>query len=170
MIRRATAGDAAALAELAAATFPLACPASAAPADIQSFIETNLAEENFAAYVQNPASAVLVAGDFAGYVLLNFTDPTDMDVVVAIKNRPTAELSKCYVRAETHGSGLAAQLMRASLELARSRGAVSVWLGVNQENAKANRFYEKHGFEKVGTKRFKLGDRWEHDYVREVLL
>jgi diamine N-acetyltransferase len=170
MIRSATTADAAGLAELAADTFPLACPASAAPADIQSFIAANLAEPNFMAYVQDPARAILVAGEYAGYVLLNFTDPTDMDVVVAIKNRPTAELSKCYVRAEAHGRGLATELMQASLELARSRGAVSVWLGVNEENAKANRFYEKHGFEKVGTKRFKLGDRWEHDYVREVVL
>jgi diamine N-acetyltransferase len=170
MIRQATVNDAAGLAELAAATFPLACPASAAPADIQSFVETNLAEQNFAEYLSDETRAVLIGGEFEGYTLLNFTDPTDMDVVVAITNRPTAELSKCYLRAETHGSGLATELMQASLDLARSRGAVSVWLGVNQENAKANRFYEKHGFEKVGTKRFKLGERWEHDYVREVLL
>jgi ribosomal protein S18 acetylase RimI-like enzyme len=170
MIRRAAAADAGALAELAAATFPLACPASAAPADIQSFIETNLSEASFADYLADETRAILVGGEFEGYTLLNFTDPTDMDVVVAIKNRPTAELSKCYVRADTHGSGLAAELMQTSLDLARARGAISVWLGVNQENAKANRFYEKQGFERVGTKRFKLGDRWEHDYVREVLL
>ncbi len=170
MIRLATSADAAQLAELAAATFPLACPASAKPADIQSFIDTTLSEARFDEYLADPDKAVLVADDFSGYTLLVFQEPKDEDVLAAIAHRPTAELSKCYSRAETHGSGLASQLMQASLDLARSRGAVSVWLGVNEENAKANRFYEKHGLAKVGTKRFKLGERWEHDFVREVVL
>jgi diamine N-acetyltransferase len=170
MIRLATSADAAALAELAAATFPLACPASAAPADIQQFIDTHLTERHFEGYLADEAKAVLVAGDFEGYTLLVFTDPTDEDVLAAITRRPTAELSKCYLRASSHGSGLATQLIQASLDLARSRGYAAVWLGVNQENEKANRFYEKQGFAKVGTKRFQLGGRWEHDFVREAVL
>lgn len=170
MIRLAAPADAAALAELAAATFPLACPPSAQPADIQQFIETHLTEQHFADYLADETKAIMVDDDFGGYTLLVFQDPTDPDVTAAITRRPTAELSKCYVRAGSHGSGLAAGLMQASLMLARSRGCASVWLGVNEENAKANRFYEKQGFEKVGTKRFKLGDRWEHDFVREVVL
>jgi ribosomal protein S18 acetylase RimI-like enzyme len=38
---------------------------------------------------------------------------------------------------------------------------------VNQENARANRFYEKSGFTLVGTKHFLVGDRLEDDFVRE---
>ena len=57
--------------------------------------------------------------------------------------------------------------MTASIQTARGRGAAGLWLGVNQENAKANRFYEKHGFARVGTKRFLVGDRYEDDFVYE---
>ncbi len=39
--------------------------------------------------------------------------------------------------------------------------------GVNSENAKAIRFYEKSGFQRVGTKSFKLGETVEHDFVME---
>jgi tRNA (guanine37-N1)-methyltransferase len=60
--------------------------------------------------------------------------------------------------------------MQATIELARSRGAAAVWLGVNQQNAKANRFYEKHGFENVGTKHFRLGAKIEDDFVRARIL
>jgi RimJ/RimL family protein N-acetyltransferase len=42
-----------------------------------------------------------------------------------------------------------------------------VWLGVNQLNERAQRFYAKSGFSKVGTKRFLVGDRYEDDYVFE---
>jgi diamine N-acetyltransferase len=45
-----------------------------------------------------------------------------------------------------------------------------MWLGVNQENARANRFYEKNGFAQVGIKHFLVGDRLEDDYVRERAL
>jgi ribosomal protein S18 acetylase RimI-like enzyme len=60
--------------------------------------------------------------------------------------------------------------MTASLESARDRGAQGIWLGVNQQNARANRFYEKSGFEKVGTKRFLVGGKLEDDFVRELKL
>lgn len=170
MIRLATSADAAQLAELAAVTFPLACPPGNTAEDIQSFIDGNLSEQHFADYLADPDRAILVAGDFDGYTLTVFTQPKDPDVVKALTVSPSAELSKCYVRAGNHGSGLASELMAATIELARSRGYAAVWLGVNEHNAKANRFYEKHGFARVGTKRFRLGGHWEDDYVRELLL
>ena len=170
MIRLAIASDAPALAELAAATFPLACPPGNTPESIQQFIDTHLSAAHFEAYLADPSRAVLVADEFAGYTLLVFEEPTDVDVASAITKHPTAELSKCYVRAGNHGSGLASALMQASIELARSRGAAGVWLGVNEHNARANAFYAKHGFVQVGTKKFFLGDHWEDDFVRELVL
>jgi ribosomal protein S18 acetylase RimI-like enzyme len=56
--------------------------------------------------------------------------------------------------------------MDAAVALAEARGSLSIWLGVNQENARANRFYGKHGFEIAGPKRFLVGDRYEEDWVR----
>ena len=47
LIRRATSVDAAQLAELAAATFPLAAPADALRSDLDAFIAANLSEERF---------------------------------------------------------------------------------------------------------------------------
>ena len=60
--------------------------------------------------------------------------------------------------------------MEAAIEAARARGAAGVWLGVNQENERAQKFYVKSGFARVGTKRFLVGDRYEHDYVFERAL
>jgi diamine N-acetyltransferase len=57
--------------------------------------------------------------------------------------------------------------MAATLDAARSRGAAGVWLGVNQRNARAIRFYEKCGFSVVGAKTFDLGPEVHHDHVME---
>lgn len=173
MIRTARPEDAAALAALAAATFPLACPPDALPEAVQDFIDRNFRVEHFDAYLADPERLLLVAeidGSLHGYTLLVFREPTDPDVVGAITRHPSAELSKCYVLATAHGTGLAGDLMLASIAAAREHGAAGIWLGVNNENAKANRFYEKHGFANVGTKKFLVGERWEDDFVRELAL
>ena len=171
--RRASGGDARALAEVAAETFPLACPPHTLPEAIDEFVRTNLSVESFTAYLADPERALFVAevdGIAAGYTMVVFGEPKDADAAAAVMSRPTAELSKVYVREGFHGGGLAAQLVAASVGAARERGSVSMWLGVNQENARANRFYEKQGFALVGTKRFLVGDRYEDDYVRALEL
>ena len=165
--------DAAALAILAAATFPLACPPDAKPEAVADFIARHLTESNFDAYLADPARQLFIAergGVPSGYTMLVHGEPTDPDVVAAITARPTVELSKFYLLASSHGTGLAMALMTATLEAARAHGAAGVWLGVNNQNAKANRFYEKNGFVVVGTKKFLVGERWEDDFVRELVL
>ena len=172
-IRPATPDDAALLHELAAATFPLACPPDTLPASIESFIATNLSVDSFTAYLSDPARLLFVGevdGVASGYTMVVFGEPGDADVAASVTARPTAELSKCYALRSAHGTGLAAALVGASVEAARDRGARSVWLGVNQQNARANRFYEKQGFAQVGTKRFLVGERYEDDFVRALEL
>ena len=48
---------------------------------------------------------------------------------------------------------------------AANGGARCVWLGVNQNNQRAQRFYGKHGFTIVGTKTFTVGAALENDFV-----
>ncbi len=170
-VRGATSDDVPALAALAALTFPLACPPTTTPAGQAAFITANLSEASFAGYVADPARRVLLApgpgGVPLGYTMLVLGEPHDEDVAAAIALRPTVELSKCYVHPDHHGAGVAAALMAASLEVARDAGAVGVWLGVNQQNRRAQTFYAKSGFAVVGTKQFLVGETLEDDFVME---
>ncbi|MDY7541685.1 MULTISPECIES: GNAT family N-acetyltransferase [unclassified Cryobacterium] len=174
-IRTAAAADAGVLAELAAATFALACPPHTTAEAIAAFLRDVLAEANFDTYLADPQRMLFLAEDpdtglSLGYTMVIFGEPADPDVLAAISIRPTVELSKCYLRAESHGRGVASSLMTATLDAARAREARGAWLGVNQENARAIRFYEKHGFARVGTKHFLVGDRYEDDFVLERTL
>lgn len=172
-IRSATPVDSDRLAFVAAVTFPLACPPHTTREDAAAFVLQHLSVEAFDRYLADPGRIVLVAEDdgrMIGYTMLVFGEPHDSDVAKAISLHPTAELSKCYVLPGHHGRGVAASLMRASLDEASKNGAAGVWLGVNEENARAQRFYTKSGFQKVGVKRFRVGDRWEDDFVYEQSL
>ena len=172
-VRRAEARDAAALAAVAAVTFPLACPPHTTDEAKAAFIAGNLTETHFDGYLADPARVLLLAeldGAPAGYTMLVFGEPADPDVAAAITTRPTVELSKFYVLPEHHGGVVSAPLMAATLEAARARDVAAVWLGVNEENERAHRFYGKHGFVTVGRKRFLVGDRYEDDDVLELIL
>ncbi|WP_285114086.1 N-acetyltransferase [Leifsonia sp. fls2-241-R2A-40a] len=173
-IRTAVPDDAAALAAVAAATFPLACPPHTTDEAKAAFIASVLSEERFAEYLTDDSRRLLIAEDadgFAvGYTMVNLGEPADGDVSGSIRIRPTAELSKCYVLPGHHGEGVAGRLLTESLRVGTDAGAEGMWLGVNEENARAQRFYGKHGFERVGTKHFLVGDRYEDDWVMERAL
>lgn len=172
-IRRATGADADRLAFVAAVTFPLACPPHTTREDAASFVVEHLSADAFARYLADPDRVLLIAEQddhVIGYTMLVFGEPGDPHVASVITRRPTSELSKCYVLPGHHGQGVAGSLMRASIDTALERGAAGMWLGVNQENHRAQRFYGKNGFEKVGVKRFRVGDRWEDDFVLEQAL
>ena len=145
------------LAAVAARTFPLACPPSAAPENIASFIDTNLSAERFAEYLADPHRVILTArrdGRIIGYAML-IRDATG----------DSAELSKMYLLPDHHGAGASKALMELALATAEEWGARRLWLGVNQENQRAQRFYAKSGFKVSGTRTFQVGARREDDYV-----
>jgi len=170
LIRKATADDAGPLAELAVVTFPLACPPESRPEDIAAHLANTLGEANFRDYLADPEVTVLVLdadGALRGYSLLVGRPTQDPDVAAVLRTSPATELSKCYVHPDHHGLGAAAELMQASIAAASAAGANGLWLGVNNQNARAIRFYEKSGFRKVGTKSFRLGNTVEHDFVME---
>jgi ribosomal protein S18 acetylase RimI-like enzyme len=170
VIRTATADDAGRLAELAAVTFPLACPPGSRAEDIAAHVASTLSGDSFRSYLADPDVTVLVideAGELRGYSLLVARPAQDPEVASVLTELPSTELSKCYVHPDNHGLGAAAELMHASIGVAAASGARGLWLGVNSQNARAIRFYSKSGFHRVGTKSFKLGSTVEHDFVME---
>ena len=158
-----------ALHELAAATFPLACP-SHLPADaIRAFVAENLSVAAFATHLANPDHGVLVAdadGDLVGYALTKLGPPEDPDVRAAVPDGPWCELSKLYVHPRGHGAGIASALLDAVEHAAQQASVVTLWLGVNQGNERANAFYAKQGLEVVGPRQFVVGGQVEADFVR----
>ena len=174
-IRPAVAADADGLARLAGVTFPLACTPQTPPEFLATYVATRLDPDSFRRHVDDPASTVLLAeldaeSDPVGYTVLIAGEPEDEDVARSIRFRPTVVLERCYVHPDHHGSGVAARLMAATIEAATESGAAGVWLGVSEENDRANAFYARHGFDVVGRKRFHIGDTWEDDHVRERAL
>lgn len=158
-----------ALHELAAATFPLACPPHLPATAIRDFVAEHLSVAAFTAHLANPDHSVLVAERGArllGYALTKLGPPGNPEVLAAVPDGPWCELSKLYVHPDGHEAGAARALLDAVEGEARRASAATLWLGVNQLNDRANTFYAKHGLEVVGTRHFAVGGQVEADFVR----
>ena len=188
-VRDAVAADAPALADLAAATFPLACPPALGSEDIAAFVESHLTAAHFAAYLAEPerylvqvaetavvdAGGVAGGGKLVGYTLVVLPlsadeVPAAPEVADAVPGRPAAELSKCYVLPELHGTGVGGALMRSAADAVADRRVdgepvATLWLGTNKGNRRAQRSYLRHGYTTVGTRTFRVGGALEEDVV-----
>lgn len=178
-----------AIADVAAVTFPLACPPHSTPENIAAHIEQQLSAARFVEYIEDPVKQILVIRDGAdgpiiGYSLLIHEVPTIDDVRAAVRAAPggpeaisngaVTEISKMYVLPHHHAANNAQKpahaLMTAAIGAAAAHGSSYAWLGVHSGNQRAQRFYAKMSFTRIGTKTFDMNGAIEHDFVlgREV--
>jgi len=168
-IRRATAADAEALSEIGARTFFETFAADNTPEDIKIFLESTWSPELQRAEILDEGLDTLLAcdasGAIAGFAQLRVNHPPEGIVV-----RAPVELKRFYVDKPWHGQGLARSLMEAAERAARARGAREFWLGVWERNERAQAFYRKCGFRKVGKQIFVVGTDPQTDDVmlREI--
>ena len=180
--------QAGAIADVAAVTFPLACPPHSAPENIAAHIEQQLSAARFVEYIEDPVKQILVIRDGAdgpiiGYSLLIHEVPTIDDVRAAVlaapggpeamSNGAVTEISKMYILPHHHAAHNAQKpahaLMTAAIHAAAAHSSYA-WLGVHSGNQRAQKFYAKMGFTRIGTKTFDMNGAIEHDFVlgREV--
>jgi ribosomal protein S18 acetylase RimI-like enzyme len=167
MIRRATIADAAVLAEIGRSSFVDAFAADPRnrQEDMAAYMDQAFAPATIAAELADPAIIYLLEqreGITAGYAKLN-TQSAERCVVA----RKPIELARLYPRSQFIGAGVAAILMEACLDEARQRGHDVLWLGVWEFNPRAQRFYEKWGFRRVGEHTFLLGSDPQIDWIMQ---
>jgi len=163
-IRAAVAADAAALARNMTDWFLAAYGHASDAANTAAFVAANFDAARQAAEIADPDVVTLLVeadGAMVGYVQLRFATPAPASVTGA----DPAELGRFYFAPAFHGRGVAAELLQAAFDVARERGRRRLWLMAWQEAPQAIRFYEKHGFAKVGTAVFLVGEDRKADWV-----
>jgi len=75
------------------------------------------------------------------------------------------ELKAFYVRREMHGSGLASRLMDTALAWLDPEGGRRLWIGVWSGNVRAQRFYARYGFQKVGEYEYPVGRVRDREFI-----
>jgi ribosomal protein S18 acetylase RimI-like enzyme len=162
-IRSATPADAEALAEFGARTFYESFAADNTPEDMSKHLAAAWRPELQRAEILDPALDTLLAvsnGKLAGFAMVR-----ERLAPPGVETLKPVELWRFYVDKAWQGRGLARVLMHAVEDKARARGGRELWLGVWERNVRAQAFYRKCGFEKVGTQIFVVGSDPQTDHV-----
>lgn len=162
-ILRAKPADAARLSALAARTFREAFESENNPQDFALFMSSTYSPDLQRAEISNPEMDTLLATN--GETLIGFVQVRDGKRPPCVTQAAPIELQRIYVDRAWHGKGAANALMEAAKDAARRRGGKHLWLGVWERNARAQSFYRRTGFEKVGTHVFVVGRDPQTDHV-----
>ncbi|KAH6915686.1 acyl-CoA N-acyltransferase [Coprinopsis sp. MPI-PUGE-AT-0042] len=117
------------------------------PEDMEAHLEATYSPKVVLADLKNPQRVVLLAeieGALAGFAYI--ARDTREECLVSWP-RPV-EIQRIYVASAYHGSGIARELAKKTMDWAKEQGYESIWLGVLPTNTRAIRFYQKCGFEK----------------------
>jgi ribosomal protein S18 acetylase RimI-like enzyme len=166
-IRRATAGDSDRLAALGERTFretfvegfAIAYP----PDDLALFLAQSYAPEVFAAKLADPAQALWLA--FAGATPVGYANAGPCRLPHPDAQPRHGELYRLYVSQGQQGQGVGRRLMDAAVAWLDRDGPGPLWLGVWSGNLKAQAFYARYGFEKVGEYDFPVGATRDREFV-----
>jgi ribosomal protein S18 acetylase RimI-like enzyme len=163
IIKEATAGDAALIADLSRRTFYDSFAAYNTVEDMDKFMNEQFSREKLMAEVGAPGNIFLLAycnGEVAGYVRLK-----ELPDITMPANVPAIEISRIYAVETSIGKGVGSALMQYCIDLARRRNKQVIWLGVWEKNQRAIDFYKKWGFERFGEHEFVLGTDVQTDWL-----
>ncbi|MBX3430691.1 MAG: GNAT family N-acetyltransferase [Hyphomonadaceae bacterium] len=164
--RDARAADAEALGAFAERTFTETFGHLYPPEDLAAYVEAKYPAHVVAAELGDPNVRYVLAqrkGAIVGYSKLGVVD-MDVDATDAL------ELHRLYVDASVKGAGVAKALMDDGLAWARGKGAKVMYLSVWENNARAQAFYKRYGFEHVGEHKFMVGRVADRDFIWRLAL
>lgn len=170
-IRKARPAENELLAEFGARLFAEHFASQNTPENMTAYLAESFNPARQAAELADPDGVFLLAevdGELAGYAHLHAGPPT-LEAGDLAQDLPEAqcpiELVRIYADTPWIGQGVGAALIQAGLDEAQNRGCDLIWLGVWERNPRAQAFYRKWGFEKIGIHTFKLGADLQTDWV-----
>ncbi len=164
-IRAAGLPDASLLAELAKKTFLDAFGPDNRPEQMEWYVSKAFSVDRLKRELKDSRSLFLLAvqdGLPIGYAKLHSGPPPE-----CVTGDKPVELERIYVKRTWLGRGIGRVLMRAAIDSSKRLGHETLWLGVWEKNVRAQRFYRRFGFERVGAKDFVLGSDRQTDLVMQ---
>lgn len=144
------------LTQLARNTFVASHGHSAAPHDIQEYMDANFTEAQLLPELLNKNciySLIYVDDSLAGYskITLNASHPQ-------ITSSQATKLDRLYLDQNFYGKDLGKKLMNHNLQLSKEKHQSGMWLYVWKENKRAVNFYQKMNFKIIGEGDFRITD------------
>lgn len=162
-IRKGTMADAAPLTELGIVTFTEKWKDNYDHETLRTYLSKAYAAADIIDELQQDTFTYLLAT--AGDQMIGFAKLSRHQQLADWITEPCLEVCRIYVLQAFQDHKIGARLMEAVFQIATEEKMVSVVLGVWENNFRAIAFYERWGFEKIGTHPFLTGNVKETDWV-----
>ncbi|CZS98914.1 uncharacterized protein RAG0_07466 [Rhynchosporium agropyri] len=164
-IREANPKDIEAIASLGSRVFTASFGYSLSTRDLEAYLQSAYSIAAIISDLSNTNIDTIVATDSQDHVV-GFSQLTRGTTEPCLEGmEKTVELQRLYVSEDCHGAGIGRKLANRVEELAREQGFVTMWLGVWEDNLKAQKVYEKLGYVKIGHHDFVMGDCVQTDWI-----
>lgn len=174
-IRQASAADLDLLVELSTRTFLDAYAADNDPFNLEQYVAKAFSKDAIATLLASSQSIILIAyhANTADAPAVGYAHLVEASPVPTLDSAPSpVKLARLYVDQRCIGKGYGSQLMQACLETSTAGGNETIWLNVWVNNPRAQKFYQRWSFQRIGEIPFVLGSEVQTDYVlmRPVIL
>ena len=161
--RRATVADTEAVSRLAIESFVAKFGHLYPPEDLRYYLHHAYSLDAIERSIADAASTTWLLFDkhaLAGFALIGQASLPHEDVQPG-----DGEIKRLYLEPSITGRGLGSHLMSVVLDDLLQDGPRTLWLGVYSDNIDAQRFYVRHGFTRVGSYHFPVGDTRDLEYI-----
>ena len=159
-------GDDQALALIGKATFLEAFAGILSSEDILLHCETQHTPEIYKTWLADPRARTWLAEIEPGNAPVGYLVVAPASLPLPDLSDADLEVKRIYLLHRVQGAGLGARLMKEAVTFAALAGITRLVLGVYEKNDRAISFYERFGFTRVGTRRFRVG---RNDYDDLIL-
>ena len=162
-IRKAQVVDAALLSDIGEKTFVETFGHLYPEADLAEYLALayDLGDtQDSLAHPQKTSWLVEDSGEVVGFATAGLCDLPHPDV-----GPRSYELKRFYLLKSRQNGGIGSTLFRVVMDWLLAQDPRDLWIGVWSENTGAQRFYERHGFERVGEYGFRVGATVDHEFI-----
>lgn len=136
--------------------------------NLAGYIAESFSLEQIASELADPSSVFFIA--FHDEKAVGLAKLRSGNTHESVDSTNAVELQRLYIIEHVYGKGVGETMLNHCMEYAARENFDTVWLGVWEENLRARRFYEKHGFARVGTLTFPYGDEVGINHVMQLRL
>ena len=163
-IRRAAYADAQTLGHIGVATFVASYSHDIPGPAMMAHCSREHSADAYRAYLGDPATACWLAEHEGTHAPVGYAMNCAPDLPIDLQPGDL-ELKRIYVLTRFYGTGCGASLLDQAIAHARANKAPRLLLGTYEGNHRAMAFYEKHGFETIGTRKFDVGGKVFDDII-----
>lgn len=134
--------------------------------NIELYIKNAFNDSQLKSEMLNPDSHFYIICDnnlVVGYLKINFDQAQ-----TEIKQNDCVEIERIYVLNTYHGKNIGLLLLNKAIEIAKEKNKAYLWLGVEDKNYRAVKFYQKNGFKEFDKHIFKFGNEMQTDLMMKL--